>query len=205
MKTALGLPLKDWNTYYQEVPADDVDWELGGPSYELIQSIAEGLLVPPARVLDIGCGLGSQSIYLSKQGFEAIGIDIAETAVGKARKLAQFSGVSPSFQVADVLSLPFATESFDITYDRACFHHLKPHEQFRYRNEVSRVTTDGGTLLLVVFAQAFSAQELEQFFVPNFSLYDETIYTTTEKKTGNTITWRSLLFEKQLPPFGDLN
>lgn len=188
---------EDWNTFYQDVPADDVPWELGGPSHELKQAIENGTFIPPARLLDIGCGLGSQTNYMAKSGFEVVGIDIAAVAIEKAQKLAQFARSEAVFKVADTTSLPFLTDSFDIMYDRGCFMHLKPAEQFRYRTEISRVLTDGGTFLLVVFAQAFTAKELENFFSPSFVLYEEEVYTTTEKDTFDTVTWRSLLFEKQ--------
>lgn len=197
MSTIAQPQITDWNTFYEVVPADDVPWELGLPSYELTRAVTEGFMVAPSRILDVGCGLGTQAIYMAKNGFEVFGVDIATRAIEKAKKLAQFSQVKVSFKHADVLALPYGADSFDIIYDRGCFHHLKSREQEIYKHEISRVLTDGGTFLLVVFAQALSGNELEQFFTPAFELVDEEIFSYTEKGTGNTIALRSLTFEKQ--------
>lgn len=186
----------NWNDYYQCVLADEIPWEVGGPSPELEKIVHDGIIVPPARVLDIGCGLGSQAQFLAQHGFETVGIDIAPTAITKAKKLAEFTNTTVTFQVADVASAPFKSESFDVVYDRICFHHLIPQEQAAYRREVNRLLTDGGVLLLTVFAQGLAPEILEQFFAPHFELLEEAIFPMRDRETNETILLRSLLFEK---------
>ncbi len=199
------LPLQDWNAFYQSVPADDIPWEIGGPSTELIHAVEDGFIVPPARVLDIGCGLGSQSIYLAKNGFEVIGVDIAPSAIDKAQKLARFSEAKVQFAVGDATSMAYTTDSFDIVYDRACFHHLKPQEQERYKWEVMRVLTEGGVYIVTMFAVAASGAVIEQFFMPLFDLVDEETFTVAEKASGNMVTLRTLFFEKRSSLFFEAN
>lgn len=197
--------IQDWNSFYEMVPADDVPWELGGPSFELTRSVKEGYIVAPSRVLDIGCGLGSQAIYLAKNGFEVFGIDIAASAIEKAKKLAMYNQAKVNFLQADATALPFQADSFDVIYDRGCFHHLKVHEQDAYKNELTRTLTDGGTFILVVFAQLLAATELETFFAPSFELIEEDVFSYTEKGTGNTIALRSIIFEKQIARVSAIN
>src|SRR5262249_61919566 len=45
-------------------------------------------LTPSARVLDLGCGEGRDSVYFASRGFEVTGLDVSADAVAKGRRLA---------------------------------------------------------------------------------------------------------------------
>ncbi|RAL00051.1 class I SAM-dependent methyltransferase [Aspergillus ibericus CBS 121593] len=81
---------------------------------------------PDMKILDIGCGPGSITLDLAAlvpQG-TIIGIDCSETAINSARELTQNRGVNnATFQVANVLDLPFEDETFDIV----CAHQVLIH------------------------------------------------------------------------------
>jgi SAM-dependent methyltransferase len=84
--------------------------------------------IPEGPVLDLGCGTGTNVIYMAKQGRQAIGIDFVPQAIAKARLKAQKAGVSAQtgFIVGDVtrlkeLNLPRVSYALDM----GCFHGLK--------------------------------------------------------------------------------
>ena len=65
-------------------------------------------------ILDLGCGAGRTTLALYKQGFENIlGIDLSETAIKNAKKLAKQQNLDLTFMIANALSLPFEDNSFD--------------------------------------------------------------------------------------------
>ncbi len=61
----------------------DTPWDLGKPDFNLIQTIST-MAIEPCTALDIGCGTGDNSIWLSQKNFQVIGIDISEIAIQKA-------------------------------------------------------------------------------------------------------------------------
>ena len=67
-----------------------------------------------SRLLDVGCGSGQLSLIASSNGADAIGVDIAENLVERARKRARVEGLGARFWVADAEALPFAGASFDV-------------------------------------------------------------------------------------------
>jgi len=64
------------------------------------------------KLLEVGCGTGHWSRFFSDCGFEVTGVDISESMI----KIAQGKNIADaSFQIADIHSLPFADNSFDVT------------------------------------------------------------------------------------------
>ena len=78
----------------------------------------------PGRVLDLGCGTGSDVIYLASLGWEAVGVDFAPEAIATARSRAGASGSSARFTVGDVTRLREAGVGgrFDLVIDVGCYH-----------------------------------------------------------------------------------
>jgi 2-polyprenyl-3-methyl-5-hydroxy-6-metoxy-1,4-benzoquinol methylase len=72
--------------------------------------------VPGQRVLDIACGEGRNSLFLAHQGFTVFGVDIAETALERARNRICAAGLAAEFQAVDLDTWqPTATYDLIIT------------------------------------------------------------------------------------------
>lgn len=119
-------------------------WHLSRPSPELISALGDDWLPPGGRVLDIGCGLGSEAGYLALAGWQAAGIDLSETAIARAAA----GHRDAAFALADARRLPFRQHCFDAALDRGCFHYLPPPDRPVYADELRRVLKPGGKLLL---------------------------------------------------------
>ena len=65
------------------------------------------------RILDIGCGTGRHAIELAHRGYNAVGVDLSESQLAKARSNAQQKLVSVQFLRGDARSLTFQRE-FDV-------------------------------------------------------------------------------------------
>ncbi len=135
-----------WNLMYLFRPP----WDTGEPLPELVSLVESGRLAP-GRAIDLGCGTGTNVIYLAQHGFDAVGVDIASRAIAKARRKAEAAGVRARFLVADVTDLPPDLGLFDFALDVGCFHSLKEDDRPAYVRSLARVLKPGGMYLLWTF------------------------------------------------------
>jgi SAM-dependent methyltransferase len=106
---------------------------------------------PPGRALDLGCGTGTNVVYLARHGWTAVGVDFVGRAIAKARRRARSAGVSCTFLVADVTRLDVAG-SFDLALDLGCLHSIPVAGRAGYASGLARLVRSGGTYLLYAFA-----------------------------------------------------
>jgi methyl halide transferase len=135
----------DWNDRYQD---GNLPWDTGRPSSEL-QGVFSRNAIPPCRALELGCGTGTNSVWLAQQGFEVTGIDLAPLAVERAEKRAHAAGVQVHFAVADVLDLPDLGGPFAFFFDRGCYHAVRRIAPQKYAPAVARQLASGGRGLIL--------------------------------------------------------
>ncbi len=111
--------------------------------------------------LDLGCGTGTEAIYLAEQGFESHGIDISAAGLALAYDKMRRLGVAVEFRRGNVLELPYPKGKFGFVNDRGCFHHIETRDRPQYAREVARVMRRGGVFLL-----RGAAEVTEEHFVP---------------------------------------
>jgi SAM-dependent methyltransferase len=126
-------------------------WDTGITPPEVVEAIEGSDALKPGRALDLGCGTGTNSLYLARHGWEVVGIDLAATAVRKARRKAQESGLSVDFYTGDVTRLDFLQPPFDLALDIGCFHALDAEGRLRYRDQLRRLLGPGARLMLYAF------------------------------------------------------
>jgi SAM-dependent methyltransferase len=68
------------------------------------------------RVLEVGCGAGTDLVRFARGGAIATGVDIAPSAIELARRNFEQHGLAADLRVADGEQLPFADGSFDLVY-----------------------------------------------------------------------------------------
>ena len=99
-------------------------------------------------VLDVACGPGLVVCAFARVVRQATGIDLTPAMIERARAVQAEQGVSNvTWQVGDVLPLPFADASFSIVTSRFAFHHLP--DPLAVLGEMKRVCTPGGKVMLV--------------------------------------------------------
>jgi SAM-dependent methyltransferase len=123
-------------------------WDTGVAPPELERFVSSH---PSGRALDLGCGTGTNVVYLARHGWSAVGIDFAGRAIAKARRRAREAGVSCTFVVGDVTRLDVAGP-FDLALDLGCLHSIPVAGRAGYAAGLARAVRSGGTYLLYAFA-----------------------------------------------------
>ncbi|MFC5367550.1 class I SAM-dependent methyltransferase [Salinirubrum litoreum] len=135
-------PLSDvYDAAYTGVP----NWDIGRPQRAFVRLAASGLLRGP--VLDIGCGTGELSLYLARQGYDVLGIDLSELAIRQAREKARWRGIPAEFLVWDALYVSRLADAglrFRTVVDSAMFHVLGDAERDRLVGELRALLPPGG-------------------------------------------------------------
>lgn len=129
---------------------DDLPWDTGCPDTYLLRLVARWP-VCRGRVLEIGCGTGTNSIWLARQGFDAIGLDISAEAIDIARRHADEQGISCRFICDDFLDCDLEAESCLFLFDRGCFHSIPDEEHRRaFAGRVAEMLPSGGLWLSMI-------------------------------------------------------
>lgn len=130
-----------------------VVWQRSVPPAGLVALIEGPQALPPGRALDLGCGTGTDAIYLAAHGWDVTAVDMVPQALALARRKAAAAGVAPRFVHGDVTSLPRLGIGGDYTLllDFGCLHTLPADRRTAYAAAVSHVAAARATLLLYGF------------------------------------------------------
>ncbi|OHE75150.1 MAG: methyltransferase, partial [Verrucomicrobia bacterium RIFCSPHIGHO2_12_FULL_41_10] len=178
------------------------EWTAGTASPELIRVIWENQIALGSRVLEVGCGVGTESVFLAVRGMCVSAIDISSHAIEKAKMLAAAYDVMVDFQVADALHLPFENQTFDVFCDQGCFHHLTDEERITYVSELMRVLKPGGMFLLRSFSdkmppgpqpRRITSRDLISTFSPHLELeHMERVLSFSTPQRPSPIGWSTI-------------
>jgi SAM-dependent methyltransferase len=120
-----------------------------------LTAIVEGPdALPAGRALDLGCGTGTQAVYLAHNGWEVTAIDAVPRPLARARARARAAGVSVDWILADVARLARLElePGHTLVFDRGCFHGLDDSQRAACAGAVSDLASPGATLLMMAFA-----------------------------------------------------
>jgi len=137
--------MRRWDTPYQRERMPG--WDTGRVAPEL-KKLAEMESTKTGRAVVLGCGTGTNAIYLAGKGFDVTGVDVAPSALVHAERKAREAGVKVRWVVADVLALP-DMEPVDLIFDRGCYHHVRKYNAAGYVKSIRGISRPGTRLLLL--------------------------------------------------------
>lgn len=131
------------DAYFSEIEARRYRWH-----YHL-RDLFRSLRGSRGPLLEVGSGIGVDSIQLARCGFDVTAVDLTDNAIRVARRFAQRRGVAIDFQLGNAEGLDFPNESFDAVYSFGVLHHT-PHIEQAVA-ELRRVLRPGGAAYVMLY------------------------------------------------------
>lgn len=166
----------DWESVYSEKNLPYIPWNSDRPDVELSELI-ESRKISPHSALDVGCGTGTDAIYLASKGINVTAIDISKEAIRIARGKAEKAGVNVNFISGDFLKVEFDNKTFDFVNDRGCFHIMNPLRRDEFAAKVSGVLRHQGQYYLRCWSDK---QEFDSEYTP-YRISKDIIHRTFSK------------------------
>lgn len=123
------------------------------------------------KVLDCATGTGDLAIEFKRtvgESGQVIGTDFCQEMLASAPDKARSQNLQIDFQEADVLKLPFADDSFDIT--SIAFGIRNVSDPLLALTEMARVTKPGGSVMILEFGQVSTPG-----FAKIYNFYSQTV------------------------------
>lgn len=152
--------------------AGDTPWEDPRP-WPGLEPLLARFVAPGARVLDVGCGLGTNAFHLVALGYQVLGIDVSPTAIAGACAKRDAAGLACELRVADFLADDCGRH--DVVLDRGCLHGFADAEGRRSFARAARRSLVPGGLWIDVSGSADNGDLPEEVLahgLPRLSLRD---------------------------------
>ncbi len=116
------------------------------PNDFLCQAAAD---LPPGDVLCLADGEGRNGVHLAQAGHRVTSVDLTESGLAKAARLAAERGVELTTEVADLATYDLGTDRWDTIV--SIFAHTPPPIRARVHGAVARALRPGGRLILEAY------------------------------------------------------
>jgi SAM-dependent methyltransferase len=127
-------------------------WDVGRPCSYLTKAV-EDKTFKPGRAIVLGCGSGTNALYLASRGFEVTGVDVSPSALAVAARKAAAANVEVNWVLADVVALP-KLPPYDLIFDRGCYHHICQYDSPGYVETLRRLSHNGTRALVLAGSPA---------------------------------------------------
>lgn len=128
--------------YKEEIPPHIRD-HLNAKWWRLVSP----LFAPGARVIDIGCGDGTNAVFLTEKGMSVVGVDFSPRLIGRGRE--RYPELGGHLFEGDALRLEYADGVFDVAVMTGVLHHIySRNDQGRAIGEALRVVGSGGIVII---------------------------------------------------------
>jgi SAM-dependent methyltransferase len=137
--------MTDWEQCYLD---GQTPWDKNAPSPPLVQWVQRAR--PSGRALVPGCGAGHDVAMLAAAGVDAIGLDIAPSAIARAKNA--YPEHAARFVLGDLFATPSGWHgSFDLLFEHTCLCALPPSMRLDYEKAAHQLLHPGGLLVGIWF------------------------------------------------------
>ena len=109
------------------------------------------------RILEVGCGTGSNLWFAAREGYSVAGVDGSVSAINAAQKRFKEDGLIGDLRVGDFTSLPFDDHYFDLVIDRGSLVCCGFEMGKKAISEIHRVMKKGGRFFFNPYSDRHSS------------------------------------------------
>lgn len=149
-------------------------------------------LLPGKDVLDVACGPGHDTDYLTKRGFNCLGIDLSERMIGLAKK--NFEG---EYEVMDFFDLKLGDGLFDGMWCSSIFVHIKKNDLPKLLKDSTKALRVNGIIGIITAAKQKKVRDKSD--TREYVMYDKKELEGYLEKTGFKILFAEIF------PYGGRN
>ncbi|CAM3709822.1 class I SAM-dependent methyltransferase [Marinicrinis lubricantis] len=160
------MPKEYWEQVYKELDVKELQYDAWLDKYEA--ELQRSISVP---IIDLGCGLGNNTLYLKERGYKVISCDYSEEALSKLKKLISNSDVR-QFDMTE--GIPFEDNSAGVIIADLSLHYFPKDVTFKILEEIRRVLKEDGLLLCRVNSNRdvnYGAIDQESYYYQVNGLY----------------------------------
>ena len=114
------------------------------------------------RILEIGCGVGTDLVRFAQGGAEVIGVDLSKTAIELAKKNFEHHHLEGDLRIMNGEALEFSENSFDVIYAHGVLQYTANDN--RMVSESYRVLKPGGEFIAMVYNRRGWLNVMSRFF-----------------------------------------
>ncbi|UED83099.1 class I SAM-dependent methyltransferase [Streptomyces profundus] len=125
-------------------------WDTGVTPPELVALVEGPDALPAGRALELGCGTGTNAVYLARHGWDVVGVDLVERAIRRAEAKTAAAGVSLRLLHGDATRLDGldAPGPYQLFFDLSCYCGIPPHRRDAYAAGLTDRAAPGAWLLM---------------------------------------------------------
>jgi len=135
----LKLQKEYWNKIYEAIYNREPKYDLWLDKYQNILSKSKDI-----PIIDLGCGFGNDTLYLSERNYEVISCDFSEKALNRLSNFIDNLKIK-CFDMKD--GLPFKDNYSKVVISDLSLHYFTWEETRKILKEIHRVLINEGTLL----------------------------------------------------------
>ncbi len=96
------------------------------------------------KILEVGCGAGPNIWFLSREGYDAYGIDISSQAIERVKGKLALESLSANLLVGDISEMPYPDNYFDAVLDCECIYCNNHATSAGILSSIKRILKDDG-------------------------------------------------------------
>ena len=143
-----------WQEYWANHPTLTIEHTRTHDSY---YRLLKQLINTPEKnpnIIEAGCGSGIRTLTLLDEFKElkpnAVLVDFSRTALAFARENARQNKTEAQFVLADILNLPFPSETYDLVWNEGVCEHFEQSNRYQTFEEMARICKTKGQVTVIV-------------------------------------------------------
>jgi SAM-dependent methyltransferase len=140
----------NWIDYWQRNDINHLPWETYTPEKNLVKVFSHIDIRNIKTAIDIGCGLGTNSLWLDSLGIKVDGIDISDIAICAAKNRTNKNS-KINFETMNFLEDNTLKENYyDFVFDRGCIHGMIDEDIRKFASKVSKIISNNGLWMSII-------------------------------------------------------